>query len=60
VGRFELANEGTIFLDEVGEVPLDVQVKLLRVLQEGEFGEWAARIPSKWMSASSRQPTGTF
>jgi formate hydrogenlyase transcriptional activator len=47
IGRFELAHGGTIFLDEIGEVPMDVQVKLLRVLQEREFERVGGSEPIK-------------
>jgi transcriptional regulator with AAA-type ATPase domain/streptogramin lyase len=47
IGRFELAHNGTIFLDEIGDLTLDVQAKLLRVLQEGEFERLGSNITQK-------------
>lgn len=61
LGRFELAYGGAIFLDEVGEVPLDVQVKLLRVLQEHEFervgGTKPVKVDVRVIAATNRDLT---
>jgi PAS domain S-box-containing protein len=58
VGRFELANGGTIFLDEIGELPPEVQIKLLRVLQEREFerigGSATVRVDIRVIAATNR------
>ncbi|MVM42276.1 AAA domain-containing protein [Spirosoma sp. HMF3257] len=58
IGKFELAHGGTIFLDEIGEMPIDLQAKLLRVLQEKEFerlgGKGAHRTDVRVIAATNR------
>ncbi|MBI2898222.1 MAG: sigma-54-dependent Fis family transcriptional regulator [Deltaproteobacteria bacterium] len=58
VGRFELADRGTIFLDEIGDLPVEVQIKLLRVLQEREFervgGSETIKVDVRVVSATNR------
>ena len=57
-GRFEMANQGTLFLDEVGEMPLSMQVKLLRVLETGEFervgGNETIKVDVRIIAATNR------
>ena len=57
-GKFELAHKGTLFLDEVGEIPRDMQVKLLRVLQEQEFervgGLKTIKVDVRFIAATNR------
>ena len=69
IGKFELADGGTIFLDEIGDMPLATQAKLLRVLQEKEFervgGNEAIRVDVRFIAATNKNLTemvrqGTF
>ena len=57
-GRFEIANGGTFFLDEIGELPLELQGKLLRVLQDGEFerlgGTQTLKVDTRIIAATNR------
>ena len=50
LGCFELADQGTLLLDEIGDMPLPLQAKLLRVLKISESGGWGRRMRSQWMS----------
>lgn len=58
IGRFELADKGTILLDEIGDIPASMQAKLLRVLQEGEFervgGNTTLRVDVRVIAATNR------
>jgi transcriptional regulator with GAF, ATPase, and Fis domain len=59
LGRFEIADGGTIFLDEIGELPLELQAKLLRVVQEGEFerlgGSRTIKVNARIIAATNRK-----
>ena len=59
-GRFELADEGALFMDEIGNVPLNQQNKLLRLWRPGNLNGWVHPKPARSMCASSVQPTLTW
>ena len=60
IGKLEQADGATLFLDEIGDIPLSVQAKILRVLQEGAFSGWAATRRFAATCASSRRRTVTL
>ena len=60
IGRFEMADKGTLFLDEVGDIPPELQPKLLRVLQEQEFERLGSGRTTRWMSGWWRQLIGIW
>ena len=59
-GMFQLANGGSLLFDEIGELGLPLQAKLLRVIQTREFRRWGGKSRSRWTFASSPPRTGTL
>ena len=56
-GLFEQANHGTLMLDEIGDMPMELQVKLLRAIQQQEITRVGGSIPSNWISGFIALPT---